>query len=72
MLTKNPVWLGTDMLIYHRNSLAKSLFEWKPNISTTIQSSSSSQCIATDNDDCIVVETFGFHSYKVLASEVWG
>ena len=42
-------------------------FGTEPNVSTTIQSSSSvaiqnrgdAHCIATDDDDCIVVETFG-------------
>ena len=37
---KNPVWLGTDMFIYRRTSLAKN-FGKEPNVSTTIQSSSS-------------------------------
>ena len=57
------VWLGIDMLIYHQTSLVKTLFEWKPRFNDYI--------IATDDDDCIVVETFGSHSNKVLASEVW-
>ena len=38
---KNPVWLGTNMFIYHRTSLAINLYRIEPNVSTTIQSSSS-------------------------------
>ena len=45
---KNPVWLGTDMFIYHCTALAINLYRIEPNISMTIQSSSS---VAIQNRD---------------------
>ena len=63
------------MLLYHQTSLAKTFIRMEAkhfdNYTVIIVSGNITCNIGTDDDVCIVVEMFGFHSNKVLASDIW-
>ena len=60
--------LFVTLLIYHRTSLAKTYLNRSQKFRRLYSHGHCqwqiANCIATDDDDCIVVEMFGFYSNK--------